>query len=508
MTTTPDTLPSDVPGREPAAMSVRGAAVWAMAGQYLAFAIQFIASVIISRLFLSPGEVGLFSIGMATALIVAVLQDFGLSRYISGLTTLEHREIARCGSVAVLFSGLIAAIVAATAWPMAHAYHEPRLIPILLILAASYLFVPMTVVPMALMARAMQFRGLFVVNVSAALAQGGLAVLLAAAGYSSFALAWATVAAAATRGIMAQAMRPAWPRRLRFDGIGQVLGFGARTSVLYLTGALGTRTPDLIVGKALGVTAVGLYSRAVSLSDQFRMLISGAIGSVFFPAFARIRDRGEPLGPAYLRVCAGYTGVVWPGMAGLALASEPIIRLLFGPAWLRTAPLLAMIATMELMLVALPLVSDLPILAGKLNQLLARNLVDTAMSVVLLAIGTHWGVEGAAASRLVYAVCWFALYFRFMHRIVGFDLGGLLMIYLRSGLTSVAALVPLMLTYLVWAPPAAITLAELGLAALAGVVCWLIALVALRHPVLDEMLGMASAIPLVHRYMPARFRAA
>ena len=57
-------------------MSVRGAAVWAMAGQYLSFAIQFVASVIISRLFLTPGEVGLFSIGMATALIVAVLQDF------------------------------------------------------------------------------------------------------------------------------------------------------------------------------------------------------------------------------------------------------------------------------------------------------------------------------------------------------------------------------------------------------------------------------------------------
>jgi O-antigen/teichoic acid export membrane protein len=489
-------------------MSVRGAAVWAMGGQYLSFAIQFIASVIISRWFLAPGEVGLFSIGMATALIVAVLQDFGLSRYISGLTTLDHREIARCGSVAVLFSLLVAAIVAGTAWPMAHTYHEPRLTTILLILAGSYLFVPLSVVPMALMARAMQFRGLFAVNVCAALAQGGVAVALAAAGYSSFALAWATVTAAAARGIVAQAMRPTWPRRLRFDDIGQVVGFGARASVLYLTGALGTRTPDLIVGKALGVTAVGLYSRAVSLSDQFRMLIAGAIGSVFFPAFARIRDRGEPLGPAYLRVCAGYSGVVWPAMVGLALASGPIIRLLYGPAWLRTAPLLAMIALTEVMLIALPLVSDLPILAGKLNQLLARNLVDTAASVILLALGTHWGVEGAAASRLIYAVFWYALYFRFMHRIVGFDRVSLMMIYLRSGLASLAAIVPLALTYALWAPPATITLVQLGGATVGGGLCWLIALALLRHPVLGEMLGMASALPVVHRCIPIRFRAA
>jgi O-antigen/teichoic acid export membrane protein len=495
-------------GREPAAMSVRGAAVWAMGGQYLSFAIQFVASVIISRWFLSPGEVGLFSIGMATALIVAVLQDFGLSRYISGLTTLDAHDIARCGSVAVLFSALVAALVAATAWPMAHAYHEPRLTAILLILAASYLFVPMSVVPMALMARAMQFRGLFMVNVCTALAQGSVAVALAAAGYSSFALALATVAAAATRGIVAQVMRPSWPRHMRFDGIGHVVGFGARASVLYLTGALGTRTPDLIVGKALGVTAVGLYSRAVSLSDQFRMLIAGAIGSVFYPAFARIRDRGEPLGPAYLRVCAGYSGVVWPAMVGLALASEPIIRLLYGPVWLRTAPLLAMIAITEIMLIALPLVSDLPILAGKLNQLLARNLIDTAMSVILLAIGTHWGVEGAAGSRLIYAVLWYALYFRFMHRIVGFDRISLMMIYLRSGLASLAAVAPLALIYVVWAPPETITLMQLGFATSAGGLCWLIALAVLRHPVLGEILGMAAAVPLVHRYIPIRFRAA
>ena len=499
---------TDLSVREPAAMSVRGAAVWAMGGQYLSFAIQFIASVIISRWFLNPGEVGLFSIGMATALIVAVLQDFGLSRYISGMTTLDREEIARCGSVAVLFSALVATLVAATAWPMAVTYHEPRLTAILLILASSYLFVPMSVVPMALMARAMQFRGLFIVNVSTALAQGGLAVVLAAAGYSSFALALATVAAAATRGVVAQLMRPSWPRRLRFGGIGHVVGFGARASVLYLTGALGTRTPDLIVGKALGVTAVGLYSRAVSLSDQFRMLIAGAIGSVFYPAFARIRDRGEPLGPAYLRVCAGYSGVVWPAMVGLALASGPIIRLLYGPAWLRTAPLLAMIALTEVLLIALPLVSDLPILAGKLNQLLARNLLDTAVSVILLAVGTHWGVEGAAGSRLVYAVFWYALYFRFMHRIVQFDLLSLMLIYLRSGLASLAAVTPLALTYALWAPPETITIAQLALATGAGGLSWLLALALLRHPVLGEMLGMAAAVPIVHRCIPVRFRTA
>lgn len=476
-------------------MSVRGAAVWAMAGQYLSFAIQFAGSVIISRYFLDPAEVGLFSIGMAAALLVAVLQDFGLSRYISALPRLDRDEIARCGSVSVLFALIIAALIAAAAWPMARFYHHPQLLPLVLILAGSYLFVPLTVVPMARMARAMQFKGLFLVNAGGAAAQCICALALAWAGYSSFALAWAAVAMAATRGAIAQGLCPSLPWPLRTDAMRPVLGFGARTSLLYLTGALGTRTPDLIVGRVLGTFAVGLFSRAVSLSDQFRMLISGAIGSVFFPAFARIRDRGEPLGPAYLRVCAGYSVVVWPGMAGLALAAGPIVRVLFGEAWAGTAPLLTMIALTEILLIALPLVSELPILMGRFNRLLAFNLADTVLSLVLLAIGCRWGVEGAAASRLAYGACWLALYWRFMHGVVGFDARALLVIYAKSGIASLAALAPVGVIFLSAAHPDGIGVLALAGGVLAGVPAWLAALALTRHPALPDLLGIAEALP-------------
>lgn len=481
---------------EPAAMSVRGAAVWAMAGQYLSFAIQFATSVVISRWFLSPAEVGLFSIGLAAALLVAILQDFGLARYISGMPRLDRDEIARCSSVALLFSLVVAGLIAASAIPLAALYDQPKLAPILLIIAANYLFVPFAVVPMALLARAMQFRGHFLINVGGAVVQGAVAVALAAAGYSSFALAWATMAAGATRAIIAQALRPASPWPLRLEGIRPVIGFGARSSVLYLTGALGTRSPDLIVGKLLSLVAVGLYSRAVSLSDQFRMLISGAIGSVFFPAFARIRDRGEPLGPAYLRVCAGYSAVIWPGMAGLALAAEPMVRILYGEAWMQTAPLLSMIAITEIMLISLPLVSDLPILLGKLNRLLAYNIIDTVMSVGLLAVGCLWGVEGAAASRLVYGAAWLCLYFGFMHGLVRFDWRALLGIYARSALATLAAIAPLALAYVFWAPPATIGFGALLVAAVLGGAGWLGMMAATRHPAVAEIIALAGALPL------------
>jgi len=492
------------PERSP--MSVRGAAVWAMAGQYLSFAIQFASSVIISRLFLSPSEVGLFSIALAAALLVAILQDFGLSRYISGLREIDDGEVRRCSSVALLFSLLVVAVICALAWPLAHLYRLPELAPLLVIIASSYLFLPLAVVPMALLAREMRFDRHFAINVGGAAVQASVAVTLGALGYSSYALAWATVGAGLARGLIAQGLRPALPWPPRLDGLRKVIGFGTRSSVLYLTGALGTRTPDLILGKLVTLTSVGLYSRAASLSDQFRTLISGAIGSVFFPAFARIRDRGEDLGPPYLRVCAGYSAVVWPGMAGLALAAEPIVRLLYGENWMGVAPLLTMISLTEILLVALPLVSDMPILLGKMNRLLAYNVADTVLSLILLA-GGAWlgGVEGAAASRLVYAVGWLAIYAGFMHHLVRFDVRGLFAIYMRSALATVAAIVPLALVYAFWAGPASIGFPALLVAVALGGLCWFAALAVLRHPALDEILGMACALPPL-RPLAARLR--
>lgn len=485
-------------------MSVRAAAVWAMAGQYLSFAIQFATSVIISRLFLTPAEVGLFSIALSAALVVSVLQDFGLSRYIAGLPSIDSAALARCSSVALLFSLVVASLIAGSAWPMAHTYHQPSLLPIMLIIAGSYLFVPLAVVPLALMGRTMSFRGHFTVNVGGAMAQCVVALTLAAMGYSSFALAWATLANGIARGVIAQILRPALPWPLRIEGVKPIVHTGSRLTTLYAIGALGSRTPDMIVGKLLGLIAVGLYSRAVSLSDQFRMLISGAIGSVFYPAFARIRDRGDPLGPAYLRVVAGYTAIIWPGMTGLALCAEPIVRLLYGANWMGVAPLLSTIALTELFLVSLPLHTDLPILLGRLNRLLIFNSADMLMSVLLLAIFCRWGVGGAAASRLAYGVCWVVLYARFLHSVIAFDVGRLLLTYVKSGLATLAAIAPLTMVYLLWVGPASITLPLLLAAVGLGAGLWLGTMMLIRHPAVDDLLGLASHVLAPLRRIAAR----
>ncbi len=165
-----------------------GAALWSIGAQYIAFAIQFVVSVLISRFFLSPAEMGLFSIALSAAMMVSALQDFGIRRFVAGERDLSEAQVRTCFFRLGHLCAGIGFVILALAWPVARFYANDRLTPLLVIIASSYLIVPFGIVPSAMLQRRMDYRSLFLVNVGAAVVNAVLSLGLAWAGYSAFAL--------------------------------------------------------------------------------------------------------------------------------------------------------------------------------------------------------------------------------------------------------------------------------------------------------------------------------
>ncbi|MBW8754465.1 MAG: oligosaccharide flippase family protein, partial [Sphingomonadales bacterium] len=316
-------------------------------------------------------------------------------------------------------------------------------------------------------------------------------LVFAANGWSAESLAMAMIVQALSRAAVAQWLRPcAIPLRPRLAGSSAALRFGSGSTVLAISGALGVRTPDLIVGRVLGMHVVGLYSRSSGLAAQLHMLVVGSISSVFYPAFARLRDEGRPLGPQYERVVAGYGAIVWPAMAMLAALATPVVLLLYGPIWQDAGPLLVWMALSEICFILVPMHMDLPILLGQMRRLIRYNFADTAASMATLLIGAHLGLEAAAMSRLVYGVIWIAIYARFMHGLVGFRWRRLIDVYARSVLVSAATAAPAFALSHCWRTPETLGWDGLLLSVAASLCAWALALLAVRHPGLNDLLGM------------------
>lgn len=478
-------------------MSVRRAALWSLVSQYASFAIQFATSVIISRLYLLPADVGLFSIALAAAMMVSIFQDMGISRFVTGQPEMREDHVRDYAAVAVGIGWLVALAVALAAWPLAQFYDQPGLTGLMLIIAASYALSPLAIVPSALLLRALDLKSLLYANAGSALVGGITAVAAAAAGAGPAALAWGMLATALTRLGIVQLVRPVWPRRPRDLAIVRpMISFGGSSFAISLSGAIGMRSQDLIVGRLLGLTATGLFTRASALAGQMSMLVVGSISGVFYPAFAKKRDAGEDLVEPYLHLVACNTGLQWAAAIGMALAAEPLVYLLYGPNWMEVAPLLRWTALAELFFMAIPLQMDIPILLGRIKTLVWVNLADTVITIAILAGFCLWGLEAAAQSRLAAGAIWCAIYAVFISRLLKLNLASLASVYLRSGLCALAAGVPLLLSrQLGWFAPDMGFAMLLGLS-LAGVACWFVTLPLVSHPLWREVrLGLSKLSP-------------
>ena len=475
------------------AMPVRTAAVWAIASQYIAFAIQFVTSVVLARFYIDPAELGLFSIAFAAVTLIAFLQDFGVTRYITGERDLTDEKLRTAFTLSIAVAWAIAAVTILAAWPVSWFYQNARLLPLALVIACSYLLVPLAIVPQALCQRRMDFKSNTMIEVGAATTNAAVALLLAMRGHGAMALAWGAFAQQGARLAISQwragGLLP-WPWRL--SGAGPIVALGGTNSVLSICGSITARAPELLVGRILNEVAVGLFARASGLALQLRLLVSGAVTGVFYPAFRKVRDEGQPLGPPYLRVVAAYTGITWPAMAGIAVLAGPLVDLLYGPRWAETAPLLTWVALSQLCYVAVPLNGDLPILVGRMRQLVRYNIYETIASVLLLALAAPFGLVWVAASRVAHGLYWIAVYAPFLREITGLSWRELMKIWGKSLAGTLAAIAPVLASYCWWQGPAEAGLGQLGLAVASGVLAWIVTLALIRHPLFGEITALAA----------------
>lgn len=472
-------------------MSVRTAAAWAIGSQYSSFALQFATSVILARWFITPAELGLFSISFAAVTIVAFLQDFGVTRYVAGERELTREKLATAFTVSVAFAWGVALLAIAAAGPIAAFYGDPRLYGITRIIAASYLLVPLAIVPQATCQRRMDYKSNSMIEVGSSVANAATSITLAVMGYGAIALAWGAFAQQAARLIVSQLRAgPMLPWPLRLKGAQPVLKIGGTNSVISTCYSVNARAPELVIGRLLDNAAVGLYTRAAGLALQLRLLVAGAVTGVFYPAFRRVRDEGQPLGPPYLRVVAAYTGVTWPAMAGIATLAHPLVMLLYGPTWIATAPLLVWVALAQMCYIAVPLNGDLPILLERMKSLIHRNIADTAVSITMIALSAPFGLIWVAFGRFVHGLVFVAIYMPFMREMLEFSWRELLQVQAKSAFVTLAAVAPLLASYAFVAGPAEAGFVQCAAGTIAGILCWLGALWAIRHPLAGEISGM------------------
>lgn len=101
---------------------------------------------------------------------------------------------------------------------------------------------------------------------------------------------------------------------------------------------------NIVIGKVLGVTQLGLYQQAYRISTLPVSEIGQIFNKVTFPVFVKISDDKKRLGTAYLKTLLIAFALVLPFGIIISLFSKQIILIVLGPNWLPIEPVLKVLA--------------------------------------------------------------------------------------------------------------------------------------------------------------------
>jgi O-antigen/teichoic acid export membrane protein len=272
--------------------------------------------------------------------------------------------------------------------------------------------------------------------------------------------------------------------RPSFRGIGDVLRFGLYSAGTNVAGQIGNGSPDIAIGRMLGLAETGIYSRSVALVGLIKRGIDAVTIAVALPGFSKLIREGSDPRPMYVSAVAISTGLTWPFLAWLIVLADPIVNILYGPRWPEVVGI-TRLAALTYMGIAVVCMSQPFLIAIRREAILFRiELLTQIVKAVLVCVGAHFSLIGAMAALILGSLIQLGMLITALNKIGGISLNDILASSLRSAPLGIAAAVGSMVGVISgleshWA--------MLCVGSAGALTCCLAALVLIDHPLRVEI---------------------
>jgi lipopolysaccharide exporter len=402
---TPEETGAFVSGPELTRMAVGGVA-WQGLSYLLGRILVLATTVVLARL-LAPEDFGLVALALVFIAYVEVATDLGVAQALIFLPADRRRNDAAL-AISLLVSALLvtAAMVAAPA--VARFFDRADLTTMFRVLSLSLLLGGASQVPDALLRKRLRFRRRFVADVSRALLQGFVSIVLAAAGLGAWAIVWGYLAGGMTWLLAAWALvdyRPS-PRiwRVTMGQARPLLAYGIPVAGNALLLSLVFDLDYLIVGKRLGTEALGFYTLAFRIPEMVIINVFYVLSAVAFPLFSMAREEAGRLRRGYLSVVRLQTVYGVGAGVGTAIVAPMLVPVVFGPQWEASiVPLQALALYAAFRSLGIGAV-DVYKAVGRPGLAASLSFVRLAVLAPALLIAVGWGIDAIAWTQAVVAL--------------------------------------------------------------------------------------------------------
>lgn len=473
-------------------MSVRKSLAWSYGGQAFTFVVTFASSVIVARL-LSPRDMGVFAIASAVSAILSIATSFSIHAYLVREEVLTRDLIRRVYTVNTMMNLLLSALTFAAAAICVFYAGEREIGAVLALVAIGPLLGIFEFVPGTLYTREMNYGILVRVGMIRTVIIAGTVIACAASGLGSLSPAIGPLVA----GVFSATFFT-WKRRHDIvlrptrQGLRPIIVFGFQIMSISGVAQLTQRVSEIILGRMLGLTALGLYTRAATLSGLVFSNVYGLATSVIFVKLsADLREKGT-LRDTFVRSIRLITAGIWPLVIGIAILARPMVAILYGDKWLGAAMPLSILMVVNFVALGFGMNWELFVLRRETATQTRFEFIRAVVGLVTFSVGSLFSITAAAGGRLAEVVMGYFLYRPHIDRLAGTEPGELERIYGESLVLTLVACAPAfaLMLWSGWAHDTSPLL--IAGAVLLGVGGWFWMLVARDHPLIVELrLGLA-----------------
>lgn len=378
--------------------------VWNGSSNLFNVALNFVITAVLARL-ISPSDFGLMAIILIVINFAGIIADFGISAAVIQKQDISNKQLSSLFYLNIVIGIILTVLLFFSAFFIAGFFGKTELIHLLQVISFSFILISPGQIFRTYLQKHLEFKTIFKVDTASLIIYGIFSIWFAFHGMGIWSLVYGFIIRQAFNSFLLSiysSLRLTY--YFNFESIKNLLKFSSFVFADRIFNYFFRNLDNIIVGKFLGVEALGFYSLAYNLMLFPVSNIAQALMPVIFPAFSLVQSNNEKIRYGYLKAVKCISLVTFPLMTLLFLTTTEFISLAYGQKWLPAVPVIQVFCLVGAIQSIGTTVGTVLYAKGKSNISFIWSIFASICFGISFFIGVNWGIIGVAMALTITSI--------------------------------------------------------------------------------------------------------
>jgi O-antigen/teichoic acid export membrane protein len=378
-------------------------------GGFWVFSIRIIGNgfgivrlIILARI-LAPEDFGVMGIAMLTMTVLETFSQTGFHAALVQKKTNIKPYLNAAWTFLVIRGFIIFAILFFSAPLVSIFFKSPLAKPVIQVLGIYAVIQALTNIGVVYFEKELEFNKQFIFKISGTIVDLFVSIILSILLKSVWALVYGLLAGQITLLFVSYIIHPFRPKlSFNWKQVKELFGFGKWILGSSILGFIVKQGDDIVVGKVISASALGLYQMAFRLSNLPATEITQVISKVTFAAYSKIQDNVARLRNAFTRTLRMVSFVSFPLGGGMFIIAAETIRVFLGDKWMPMVPAFQILCLTGVLRSITANFGSVFNSTGRPDIQTKASLINTLVIIITIyPLVKHFGIVGAVYSRML-----------------------------------------------------------------------------------------------------------